>query len=228
MSAPQAFVIAICGTSGAGKTRLARQTVHLLGDAVALHYDDYRSVSHYPADLGAWLEAGADPDAWQTPRMAADLMALRAGRPVTVPGHPRPIEPRRFVVVEDPFGRARREMAPGIDFSAYLDLPMEIALARKLRRDLAGAARELGAQGALDRASLFFEEYLEGKGREAYLAGNRRARESCDLVLNGMLPVELLAREIVHHAGARAGAASGLLQALAERNDAAAALAARA
>lgn len=74
---------------------------------------------------------------------------------------------------------------------------MEIALARKLRRDLAGAARELGAQGALDRASLFFEEYLEGRGREAYLAGNQRARESCDLVLDGMLPVELLAGEIV-------------------------------
>ena len=196
-----AFVIAVCGTSGAGKTRLVERTVELLGDAVALHFDDYRSVSDYPADLRAWLEAGADPDAWRTPRMAADLMALRAGRAVALPDPPRRLEPRRFVVVEDPFGRARREMAPGIDFSAYLDLPMEVALARKLRRDLAGAARELGAQGALDRASLFFEEYLEGRGREAYLAGNRRARESCDLVLDGMLPLEPLAREIVHHAG---------------------------
>jgi uridine kinase len=198
MNPPQAFVIAICGTSGAGKTRLVELTVRLLGDAVALHFDDYRSDSRYPADLGAWLEAGADPDAWQTPRMAADLMALRAGRPVAAPGRPGPLQPRRYVVVEEPFGRARREIAAGIDFAAYLDLPMEIALARKLRRDLAGAARELGAQGALDRVSLFFEEYLEGRGRDAYLAGNQRARESCDLVLDGMLPVELLAREIVH------------------------------
>jgi uridine kinase len=196
-----ALVIAVCGTSGAGKTRLVERTVELLGDAVALHFDDYRSVSDYPTDLLAWLEAGADPDAWRTPRMAADLMALRAGRAVALPDPARRLEPRRFVVVEDPFGRARREMAPGIDFSAYLDLPMEIALARKLRRDLAGAARELGAQGALDRASLFFEEYLERRGREAYLAGNRRARESCDVVLDGMLPLEVLAREIVHRAG---------------------------
>jgi len=208
MSLPraQAFVVAIGGTSGAGKSRLVEQTVRLLGDAVALRFDDYRSVSHYPTDLGAWLEGGADPDEWRTPRMAADLMALRAGRPVAAPGQRRRIEPRRFIVVEDPFGRARREMAPGIDFSAYLDLPMEIALARKLRRDLAGAARELGAQAALDRASLFFEEYLEGRGREGYLAGNQRARESCDLVLDAMLPVELLAREVVRQAIARAGA----------------------
>jgi uridine kinase len=209
MSASNSFVIAICGTSGAGKTRLVEQTVWQLGDAVALHFDDYRSVSHYPADLGAWLEGGADLDAWRTPQMAADLTALRAGRAVVAPGQTRRLEPRRFIVVEDPFGRARREMAAGIDFSAYLDLPMEIALARKLRRDLAAAARELGAQGALARVSLFFEEYLEGRGREAYLAGNERARESCDLVLDGMMPVELLAREIVHQAGVRAAAARG-------------------
>lgn len=212
-----AFAIAICGTSGAGKTRLVEQTVCLLGDAVALYFDDYRSDSRYPADLGAWLDGGADPDEWRTPRMAADLMALRAGRPVAACGERRRLEPRRFIVVEDPFGRARREIAAGIDFSAYLDLPMEIALARKLRRDLAWAARELGAQGALDRASLFFEEYLEGRGREAYLAGNQRARESCDLVLGGMLPVELLAREIVRHAAARADAGLPALEALAPR-----------
>lgn len=200
-----AFVIAVCGTSGAGKTRLVEETVWLLGDAVALHFDDYRAVSDYPGDLGAWLQGGADPDAWRTPRMAADLMALRAGRAVPARDGRGAVEPRRFVVVEDPFGRARREMAPGIDFSAYLELPMEIALARKLRRDLAEAARELGAQGALDRAGEFFEEYLEGRGRDGYLAGNQRARESCDLVLDGMLPVEALARAIVHHATARAG-----------------------
>lgn len=205
----RAFVIAVCGTSGAGKTRLVEETVWLLGDAVALHFDDYRAVSEYPADLDAWLQEGADPDAWRTPRMAADLMALRAGRAVAAPAGLGTLVPRRFVVVEDPFGRARREMAPGIDFSAYLELPMEIALARKLRRDLAQAARELGAQGALDRAETFFREYLEGRGRDGYLAGNQRARASCDLVLDALRPVEELARAIVHHATARAGAGVG-------------------
>src|SRR5262245_62134529 len=46
--APEAFVIVIGGTSGAGKSSLVRRTAELLGDAVTLHFDDYKSVSVYP------------------------------------------------------------------------------------------------------------------------------------------------------------------------------------
>jgi hypothetical protein len=79
-------VIVISGTSGAGKSSLVRRTAALLGDAVCLHFDDYRPVSVYPEpDLAAWLAAGADPNLWQTPRFAADLRSLREGQPITLP-----------------------------------------------------------------------------------------------------------------------------------------------
>ena len=192
------WVVVISGTSGSGKTTLVRKTAELLGDAVCLYFDDYRSVSVYPQpDLTAWLAAGADPDEWRTPRFAADLGLLRIGQTISLPDGKGIVEAKPYIVVEDPFGRSRQEMAPSIDFVAYIDLPLEVAMARKLRREINGIARDRGLEAALDRLNGFFAEFLDGPVREAYIAANRIARSTCDLVLDGMRPIEELAEEIV-------------------------------
>ena len=63
MSSPP-YVIVITGTSGAGKSTLAHANASLLHDAVTFHFDDYSSVSHYPADAARWLAKRAEPNAW--------------------------------------------------------------------------------------------------------------------------------------------------------------------
>jgi uridine kinase len=202
-------VIVIGGTSGAGKTSLVRKTAAVLGDAVCLHFDDYRSVSVYPPDLGDWVASGADPNEWRTPQFAADLEALRLGQAVTLPNGQGIAEPKPCVVVEDPFGRARQEMAPIIDFVAYVDLPLEVAMMRKLRREVNGAARDSGSQAALDTLNQFLAEFVDGPLREAYLAANKSARESCDLVVDGMRPLDDLVQEIARRAKAIAAGREG-------------------
>jgi uridine kinase len=191
-------VIVVSGTSGAGKSSLVTKTAELLGDAACLHFDDYRSVSVYPQpDLAAWLAAGADPDDWRTPQFAADLRRLRMGEAIALPENKGTVQPRAYVVVEDPFGRARREMAPSIDFVDHIQVPMEVALARKLHMEINWVARETGCQEALDRLDSFLAGYLDGPLREAYLGANRSARRSCDLVLDGLKPPDELAEEVV-------------------------------
>src|SRR5688500_5206388 len=66
------YVIAVTGTSGAGKTTLVRAVAELLRDAATLFFDDYESSSTYPRDWTAWWRAGGDPDAIKTPRLAED------------------------------------------------------------------------------------------------------------------------------------------------------------
>src|SRR3712207_3235913 len=129
-------VIAVAGPSGSGKTTLVQYLAVLLGHATQVYFDDYAVVSTYPADMAHWLATGADPNQWQTPRLAEDVQALRAGSAVVHPDGTTVLQPTRYIVMEEPFGRERREMAPLIDFVAVIDVPLEIALARRLRRTL--------------------------------------------------------------------------------------------
>ena len=102
--------------------------------------------SRYPRDrtLSEWLRDGADVNEWKTPQFALDVAALREGRSVALP--PRrggdtlgrkpgdTVQPTRYVLIEEPMGRARAEMAQSIDFAVVIDTPLEVALARRLLR----------------------------------------------------------------------------------------------
>jgi hypothetical protein len=46
------------------------------------------------------------------------------------------ILPSEFIVIEEPMGRERAEMASLIDFVAVIETPLEIALTRRLLRDI--------------------------------------------------------------------------------------------
>jgi uridine kinase len=197
------YVIVIAGTSGAGKSTLVQATASLLHDAVTFHFDDYASVSHYPADAAHWLAEGADPDAWQTPEFLADLCSLRSGQPVTLPRSHRLVRPGRHIVVEEPFGRARRGMADLADFVVFIDLPLELALARRLLRDVTVRFRPRhplatmrANERALEHVRHFLTDYLDD-WRDAYAAVNRIALQQADLVIDGRLPTDVLARTVV-------------------------------
>ena len=190
-----AVVVAIAGPSGGGKTTLVQHLAALLGNATPVYFDDYAAISTYPADLRAWLAAGADPNQWQTPRLAADVRTLRAGAPVLHPDGTTTLQPARYVVLEEPFGRERREMARAIDVVVVIDLPLEIALARRLRRTISHGRAQGTAEQLLQHLDDYLAAYLDW-GATLYREVNRRARQSCDLVVDGTQPPEDLARQI--------------------------------
>ena len=57
-----AYVVAVSGISGAGKTSVIRRASELLESAVGLYFDDYAAASTYPPDLKEWVERGANVD----------------------------------------------------------------------------------------------------------------------------------------------------------------------
>lgn len=206
MSRSPNYVIAISSVSGGGKTTLVRRTADLL-KGVALFFDDYASVSEYPPDIRKWIERGADVNEWETPQFAQDLAALRKGTSIVSPIDGASILPSEFIVIEEPMGRERAEMAPFIDFVAVIDIPLEIALTRRLLRDLGPisleniekASKEQLAEGFIEVVT-YLEDYLSGyldAGRDLYIAVQERAKENCDLELNGCLSVDELAQQIV-------------------------------
>ena len=190
------YVIAISGASGTGKSTLVKALVQILGDAVPLYFDDYNphtvATSHYPIDLVKWVADGADPNAWETPQLALDLRSLRRGEPIKLPGKGEVLLPKRVLVLEEPFGRERTVMKDVIDFVIAIDAPLEIALARRLLR-IAERPDFLDHLEEQSRAMLsYVRDYLH-IGRELYIAINEQVRKHCDLVLDGMKPIDALA-----------------------------------
>ena len=58
-------VIGVSAVGGGGKTAVTRRLAQGLGDAVALHFDDYDDTNVHPADLQRWFADGADYDGYQ-------------------------------------------------------------------------------------------------------------------------------------------------------------------
>jgi uridine kinase len=194
---PRRYVIAIGGASGAGKTTLVNRVASLLGDATTLFFDNYATVSTYPADMSAWVLSGADPNAWQTPQLAADLLALRGGQSIVSPSGGTPRESAKYIVVEEPFGRERQAMRGAIDLVAIIDVPLEVALARRIRRNLHSAVAQNSGSEYLRELDQYLAAYLEGQVRELYQVVTSRALQSCDVILDGLKPIEVLAEQIV-------------------------------
>jgi len=181
-----AFVVAFAGHSGAGKSTLIKELSLLMGDVNVLRIDDYDSSSYPPAVQ--WRADGADPNQFQTPQFLSDILALKNGKSIFHPDTNQEISPARFLFIEEPFGRGREAIGHLIDFSIYIDTPLEIALARKLLR-----MGDLISQGNSD---ITVEEHLHWYlrvGRSFYIAVERNARKSCDLIIDGTLSTDEMA-----------------------------------
>jgi len=206
MSDSPNYSIAVSSVSGGGKTTLVKKTADLLR-GITLFFDDYASVSEYPSDIKKWVEDGANVNEWKTPIFAQDLAALRRGDSIISPKGGTNILPSEFIIIEEPMGRERAEMADLIDFVAVIDTPLEIALTRRLLRDLGPislediekATKKQLTEGVVQTIT-YLKSYLSGyldAGRDLYIAVQEQAKERCDLVLDGSLSVDTMAQQLV-------------------------------
>jgi uridine kinase len=175
-----AYVVAMSGMSGAGKSSVIRRAAEILGDAAAVFFDDYRESSLYPPDLKEWVEHGANVDEWKTPVMAADLRKLREDGPAVI-------------LVEEPFGKMRREMAALIDLAIHIEVPADVLLARRLMRRIEEGR---DAVELIERLRRDMTDHLT-IGRELDALGAAAAREAADLVVDGTKSVNEIAEEVV-------------------------------
>ena len=68
-------VVAISGTSGAGKTTIVKQLANEF-DCPFLLFDDYIDESTYPQNMNNWLKNGANVSLIKTPRFVTSLENL--------------------------------------------------------------------------------------------------------------------------------------------------------
>ncbi len=130
------LVVAVSGTSGAGKSTLVGDlSERLRGLALwveTVHFDDFTGESDLPrGDVSGWVARGGRPGEWRAEGMERHLLGLVAS---CTSGGERD-EAASVVLVEEPFGRARPGLGRLVDLSVHLQVPLHLALARRLLRE---------------------------------------------------------------------------------------------
>ncbi len=119
------IVIALCGPPGSGKSTLMRTIASLRAAYPTVDYDAFPNATAQPfRDIRTWFERGADPNEFLVPELEAHLEAR------TKPNGSGEAAPA--VLFETPFGRTHRQTGRFIDLLVWIDIPLEIALARQI------------------------------------------------------------------------------------------------
>ncbi|WP_042162137.1 ATP-binding cassette domain-containing protein [Paenibacillus gorillae] len=177
-------VVSISGPSGSGKSSLVNTIVTLLPNSTSIHFDDYKETTKFPEDLSQWLNAGCNPNDFETPKMIEDLKALQEQSHYN------------WVIVEEPFGRGRTEIAGLIDYVVCIDIPSDIALARSIKRAALNVPEGIETSILLGSIIEFIDQYLQ-VSRDSYVIVNENVKKDCNLIVDGTKEVGLLANEII-------------------------------
>lgn len=210
-----ALVIAVAAPIGGGKSALVNALAQALGNAVTLRFDDYEMATGQSVEqLALWLAEGADFDRLQAPGLAEDLIALREGRgigsrstgrqgPAVTAAGMREVG---TVVFEMPLGRAWSQTAPLIDVLVWVDAPLDIALARRLREVTAGILHREPAD--LRPGLVWMHDYLghyTGTLHAVLSAQRQAVRPQADLAVGGQGDVAAMTAQVLQFLEARGG-----------------------
>lgn len=164
MASEPAFLIAITGGSGSGKSTIAEALMKRCDSpGITLFREDgyYWPASHYGPirDEAHRLEIIADtnydaPNSKELDRMTADLTALKAGQTIEQPiydfdHHDRvedqtlTLTPSPIILLEGIHVLSIEAITPLIDLAIYVDTPDDLRLARRIRRDVIERGRDV-------------------------------------------------------------------------------------
>jgi uridine kinase len=151
------MLIGIAGGTGSGKTTVAKNLAAALpdGQAASIEHDwYYRDRSHLDPAARALINFD-EPDALENDLLWADLMALKADRPVECPqydfgSHTRRAErrqvlPRPIILVEGILLFAVPSLRDAFDLRLFVDTDDDVRLLRRVRRDLEERGRDMQA-----------------------------------------------------------------------------------
>jgi len=211
------YVVAVSGYSGSGKSTLVLELSKALPSCVTLFFDDYASRKDFPADIVSWIGSGGDPNEVKTPLLREHLLRLINGETVLmtkrngwaeeygVRSQDEEIElkPADIILLEEPFGKAREEVAGLIDMVIYLEVNPEISLGRRIH-DLIKYLKH-DPEVLINLLDHFLFDYLHGGVREMYLLNGIRVKGNADLIADANMPissiVDLVKNEIIKTSG---------------------------
>ena len=196
------MVIGICSPSGGGKTSLVKKLSELIEDNVIISFDDYGDPFWDIMDFEKWIRQGADLNKITNTKLVTDLEALRTGKSIISPKNQEVIEPRKFILFDTLVGRSHYATGKFIDFLVYIDVPLELALSRRIMRSLTEVPADKltieKAREKIENLNEYLTAYSSQTGpRQIYLAIQNQVKPLSDVVLNGEKSISSLAADVL-------------------------------
>ena len=173
-------VVAISGASGASKTSVVKQ-LSAAFNCPTLFFDDHTQNNTYPKEMKTWLENGANVSDIKTPKLVESLRKLKSQ------------SNSKYIFVEEPFGKQRDSISSLVDYVVLLDLPLEICLARIIKRNIANYMNQ--SDRSIDSISSYLDKY-EDHLRDVYFEAVDQVRQNCDFLITKVSSIEVTAKSI--------------------------------
>ena len=182
------YVVAIAAPPGGGKSSLAKALTAMIPDSAMLQFDGYERATERPVEeIVEALKEGTDFAHLVSPALARDLEALKQGHSIVDPLTGNRISPCKYLFFEMPLGREHGASARFIDLVVWIDVPLDLALARKLGDFTAYFLRgdRIGEPTEFVRwLEGYLASYIRGI-RQTLLFQRQKVRAQADIIVDG-------------------------------------------
>ena len=170
-------VIAIAAVTAGGKTTIVNELKKKLPRAKSLHFDDY-DFEGAVEDYYKWTIDGADYSVWNLEPLKKDIVDIIND------------DNCDYLLLDYPFAYCHKDIREYIDCAIFIDTPLDIAMARRVLRDMKDAtANEIREE---------MKMYIQ-YARVAYVQMLKDIRPSSDYVIDGTKDLEEQVEEILEY-----------------------------
>ena len=168
-------ILAIGAVTAGGKTTVVNAIKDRLPKTASLHFDDY-SFEGEVEDFSKWVSEGADVNVWDLSPLKADIERI--------------IDSGEYdcLLLDYPFAYQHQMIKDYLDCCIFIDTPLDIAIARRVLRDM--------KEAAADEIRNEMDTYLK-YARAPYVQMREEHLVSCDYVIDGAGALETVINEIM-------------------------------
>lgn len=121
-------IIAIGAVTAGGKTTVVNELKKQIPNTRSLHFDDY-SFEGGVDDFATWTKQGADYNVWNLDPLIKDILEIKQ-------------TDTEYLLLDYPFAYCHKALSEYIDCAIFIDTPLDIAMARRILRDMNNATGE--------------------------------------------------------------------------------------